>query len=53
MIRLTENNTYKCEIEITSCLVSAYDFYSRVVKNHQRTSERSERVSLRLFTTSD
>ena len=38
-------------IEITSWLVSAYDFYSRVVKNRKRTSERSERVSLRFFTT--
>ena len=27
-------------IEITSWLVSAYDFYSRVVKNRKRTSER-------------
>ena len=40
-------------IEITSWLVSAYDFYSRVVKNRKRTSERSERVSLRFFTTSE
>ena len=32
------------DIEITSWLTSAYDFYSRVVKD--RTSERSERVSL-------
>ena len=41
------------DIEITSWLVSAYDFYSRVVKNRKRTSERSERVSLRFFTTSE
>ena len=33
-------------IEITSWLVSAYDFYSRVVRIRKRTSERSERVSL-------
>ena len=32
--------------EITSWLVGAYDFYSRVVKIRKRTSERSERVSL-------
>ena len=41
------------EIEITSWLVSADDFYSRVVKNRKRTRERSERVSLRLFKTSE
>ena len=41
------------EREITSWLVSEYDFYSRVVKNCKRTSERSERVSLRFFTTSE
>ena len=40
-------------IEITSWLVSAYDFYSRAVKNRKRMSERSERVSLRFFTTSE
>ena len=40
-------------VEITSWLVSAYDFYSRVVKNRKRTSERSERVSLRFFSTSE
>ena len=28
-------------IEITSWLMSAYDFYSRVVENHKRTSESS------------
>ena len=32
--------------EITSWLVSAYDFYSLVVRIRKRTSERSERVSL-------
>ena len=37
------------DIEITSWLVSAYDFYSRVVKSRKRTSERSERVSLATF----
>ena len=33
-------------IETTSWLVSAYDFYSPVVRIRKRTSERSERVSL-------
>ena len=33
-------------IEITSWLMSACDFYSRVVRSRKRTSERSERVSL-------
>ena len=41
------------QIEITSWLVSAYDSYLQVVKNRKRTSERSERVSLRFFTTSE
>ena len=30
-------------------LVRLYDFYSRVVKDCKRTSERSERVSLAIF----
>ena len=29
--------------------VSAYDFYSLVVKNRKRTSERSERVKLFVY----
>ena len=33
-------------IEITSWLVSTYDFDSPVVRIRKRTSERSERVSL-------
>ena len=43
------NKTFMRHIEITSRLVSAYDFYSRVVKNHERTSEvqASELVILR------
>ena len=53
-MRNLESNKNNFEyIEITSWLVSAYDFYSRVVKNRKRTSERSERVSLRFFTTSE
>ena len=50
---LSKDNQGIVDIEITSWLVSAYDFYSRVVKNRKRTSERSERVSLRFFTTSE
>ena len=36
-------------VVITSWLVSAYDFYARVVKDYKRASERSERVSLAIF----
>ena len=34
-------DTKKMYIEITSWLVSAYDFYSGVVKNRKRTNESS------------
>ena len=45
------DKTFVKHIEITSRLVSAYDFYSRVVKNHKRTSK--VRASERFFTTSE
>ena len=39
---LPSNNLLNVKnIEITSWLASAYDFYSRVVENHKRTSESS------------
>lgn len=36
-------------IEITSRLVSMYDFFARVVKDCKRTSERSKRVSFAII----
>ena len=39
------------DIEITSWLVSAYDFYSLVVKNRKLTRSLRSQVRLRFFTT--
>ena len=42
LLRYTSIFKYVKEIETTSLLGGAYDFYSRVVKNQKRTSERKQ-----------